>query len=116
MPRAAACSAVSNVPIRQPVAPKTSTPTAKRPAGRRPPSPIGIVVRRGALKRFDALTRKTAKLPVAVLWDRRVANRRNAALAVDRDRRKADRRRRPPFTWELADFVVVDPPKKKKKN
>src|SRR5205085_527224 len=32
---------------------------------------VEIVVRRGALRRFDALTRKTADLPVTLSWDRR---------------------------------------------
>jgi hypothetical protein len=26
------------------------------------------------------------------------------------DRRRAERRQNPPFTWELADFVVVERP------
>jgi len=53
-------------------------------------TPVGIVVRRGALRRFDALTRKTA---------------------APTERRSGDRRKKPPFTWEVADFVVVDAPR-----
>jgi hypothetical protein len=30
-------------------------------------------------------------------------------MQVPRDRRATDRRQEPPFTWELADFVVVEP-------
>jgi hypothetical protein len=90
---------------------KTNAPTDKRTGTgpKRSAAPLNIIVRRGALRRFDALTRKTVNLPVTVTWDRRVKNQRGAAQAVDQDRRKKDRRRKPPFTWDLADFVVVDP-------
>ena len=70
--------------------------------------PIGIVVRRGALRRFDALTRKTAELPVVVSWDRRTRQRRSSGAEAPVERRSDDRRAAPPFTWEAADFVVVD--------
>jgi len=72
--------------------------------------PVGIVVRRGALRRFDALTRKTADLPVAVSWDRRTGHRRASAEPASAERRATDRRQAPPFTWEVADFVVVGAP------
>ena len=69
-----------------------------------------IIVRRGALRRFDALKRKTADLPVVVTWDRRLTDRREtSSTSVDGERRKSDRRTKPPFTWELSDFVVVAP-------
>jgi hypothetical protein len=70
--------------------------------------PIGIIVRRGALRRFDALTRKTAELPVKVTWDRRTAERRTGEDPEAVDRRAGDRRKEPGFTWEAADFVVVE--------
>jgi hypothetical protein len=70
--------------------------------------PIGIVVRRGALRRFDALTRKTAELPVTITWDRRVGERRTADDTDGADRRGGDRRKEPGFTWQVADFVVVE--------
>lgn len=70
--------------------------------------PIGIVVRRGALRRFDALMRKTAELPVEITWDRRLEERRASDEAAGNERRSGDRRRRAPFTWEAADFVVID--------
>jgi hypothetical protein len=70
--------------------------------------PIGIVVRRGALRRFDALSRKTAELPVVVSWDRRTQNRRSSSEPAPVERRADDRRKAPPFTWEAADFVVVE--------
>ncbi len=70
--------------------------------------PIRMVVRRGALRRFDALKKQTADLPVVVSWDRRQRDRRAASGDIARDRRRTERRRDPSFTWELADFVVVD--------
>jgi hypothetical protein len=70
--------------------------------------PIGIVVKRGALRRFDALTRKTAELPVEIRWDRRTQDRRGSDETASVERRSGDRRKEPPFTWQVADFVVVD--------
>ena len=70
--------------------------------------PIGIVVKRGALRRFDALTRKTADLPVEIRWDRRTDERRAPDGSAQVERRSGDRRKEPPFTWQVADFVVVD--------
>ena len=75
--------------------------------------PIGLIVRRGALRRFDALKRKTANLPVNVIWDQRQGDRRAGAEAGHENRRRTDRRRTPPFTWELADFVVVESAKER---
>lgn len=66
-----------------------------------------LIVRRGALRRFDKLKRATAELPVKVTWDRRLEERRNSAANVARERRQQDRRQAPPFTWEVADFLVV---------
>ena len=71
---------------------------------------VGIVVRRGALRRFDSLTKKTAELPVVVSWDRRTEDRRAASDTAPVERRAGDRRKSPPFTWEAADFVVVGTP------
>jgi hypothetical protein len=93
-------------------------PMKPTPAPRRRPSaarkePLEIVVRRGASRRFDALKKKTTELPVVVSWDRRKTDRRASStpsMQVPRNRRATDRRKDPPFTWELADFVVVDPP------
>jgi hypothetical protein len=82
--------------------------TPGRPRAAKPPT-TEIVVRRGALRRFDALKQKTEGLPVVVSWDRRKAERRGPAVGSDRERRSADRRRTPPFTWDLAEFVVVAP-------
>ncbi len=71
--------------------------------------PVGIIVRREALRRFDALARKTADLPVVVSWDRRTEHRRASGESAPVERRSSDRRKTPPFTWDAADFVVVDP-------
>lgn len=94
----------------------TVTPTPKKTRPKRPPKPatstpkpVGIVVRRGAIRRFNALARKTAHLPVVLTWDRREADRRSASRPPRVDERQADRRQKPPFTWEVADFVVLDP-------
>jgi hypothetical protein len=97
------------------MSPKTST-AARRSASRKKAQAIEIVVRRGALKRFDALKAKTGKLPVVVKWDRRLDDRRDNANADElaRDRRYEERRRKPPFTWDLADFVVVEPANRSK--
>lgn len=70
-----------------------------------------IFVRIGALRRFHTLTQKTADLPVQVVWDRRRDDRREGEAPVDGDRRHADRRKKPPFTWDMADFVVAEAPR-----
>ncbi len=92
---------------------------ARRAAPAEGGTPVRIFVKIGALKRFDALKRKTADLPVVVTWDRRRDERRDAeaspeaghrATSPEAGRRASDRRRTPPFTWELADFVVAEDP------
>jgi hypothetical protein len=89
--------------------PSKTSSAARRTASRKKADAIEIVVRRGALKRFDALKTKTGELPVVVKWDRRLDDRRAGAGGSKRARRYDERRRTPPFTWELADFVVVEP-------
>jgi hypothetical protein len=66
-----------------------------------------IIVRRGALRRFDRIARDASNLPVEVSWDRRVSD----AEAPPR----AERRGTPPFTWDTADFVVVEKPKRRRR-
>jgi hypothetical protein len=83
-------------------------PSTDRPVSVAKKKPIGIVVKRGALRRFDALTRKTAELPVEIRWDRRTQDRRGSDETASVERRSGDRRKEPPFTWQVADFVVVD--------
>jgi hypothetical protein len=106
------------------MATKTSAAAVRRSATP-PKESVKIVVRRGASRRFNALQNESSELPVVVTWDRREDDRRikpNPAMEVPRNRRATDRRQKPPFTWDLADFVVVCPtpgttpaPKKKGK-
>ena len=69
--------------------------------------PVTLVVRRGALRRFDRLKQATRELPADVVWDRREGRANTGADAADptKNRRKAT-----PPTWELADFVVTETP------
>jgi hypothetical protein len=77
--------------------------------------PILLVVRRGALRRFDALQRQTSNMQVQVIWDRRArARRKTAAPAATPERRAADRRQRHAYTWQAADFVVAVPSRSSK--
>jgi hypothetical protein len=91
------------------VAPRTRKTLVKKPSRRASSDAVGIIVRRGALKRFDTLKKKTADLPVVVTWDRRLQERRVSAQPSANDQRRNDRRQKPPFTWDVADFIVVDP-------
>ena len=69
---------------------------------------LRIFVKRGALWRFNRLTRAAKALPVKVEWDRRHTDRRATPTPVNADQRKQDRRGAAPFTWDTAEFVVVD--------
>jgi hypothetical protein len=82
--------------------------TVKAGAGERNDR-IRMVVRRGAMHRFQSLKKKTAHLDVEVVWDQREGERRQATAAPTGERRRHERRRTPPFTWDMADFVVVTP-------
>ncbi|MGH9253805.1 MAG: hypothetical protein ACRD3C_04465 [Vicinamibacterales bacterium] len=88
------------------------TPIAPKRKRQTPPAPsrVELIVRRGALRRFDRLKHATADLSVKLSWDRRLHERRTSAGQVERERRQTDRRKAPPFTWKAADFVVVEPP------
>lgn len=72
--------------------------------------PIVLVVKRGALKRFDSLKKKTAGMPVDVVWDRRVAPPEDPVASPPRP--PAERRQTPPFTWGVADFLVARGPRR----
>jgi hypothetical protein len=76
-------------------------------------SKLRIFVRRGALRRFDRLKRDAKDLPVDVAWDRRQDERRGGASDASPDRRKQDRRKDPSFTWDMADFIVVESEREK---
>ena len=69
---------------------------------------VEVIVRRKASRRFEKLKQATADLPVKLSWDRRTSERRTTARVVDRDHRRKERRQPPPFSWEKADFVVVE--------
>lgn len=73
-------------------------------------TPIELIVRRGALRRFDKLKQATAELPVKLTWDRRVNDRRGAVKAGQREPGYGERRGAPPYTWDAADFLVVGKP------
>ena len=66
-----------------------------------------LVVRRGALRRFDRLKQATRELPAEVIWDRR-AEKRDADPSADAGDPAKNRRKATPPTWELADFVVTE--------
>ncbi len=67
-----------------------------------------IVVRRGALERFETLRREFRTDDVSVIWDRRLGDRRRRGAPVEAgERRRAERRRPPPDSWHLLDFVVT---------
>ena len=71
---------------------------------------VRMFVRIGALKRFHFLKQKTADLPVTVEWDRRRSDRQSGEEAGSANVRKVERRGAAPFTWDTADFVVVEEP------
>jgi len=80
----------------------------KKKQTRKPQTPpIELIVRRGALRRFDKLTQATKALPVKVIWDRRTASG-TAKPDAERERGRPERRQQTPFTWTAADFVVVE--------
>jgi hypothetical protein len=72
------------------------------------PGFVRMFVRIGALKRFHFLKKKTADLPVSVEWDRRRSDRRTEDASAGEHPPDTERRGSPPFTWETADFVVVE--------
>jgi hypothetical protein len=70
--------------------------------------PLRIFVKRGAHRRFNRLQLDAERLQVSVEWDRRQGERRKAEGPAPDEKRKTDRRGEPPFTWDAAEFVVVD--------
>lgn len=71
---------------------------------------LRIFVKRGAIWRFHRLTRDARTLPVSVEWDRRREDRRASPIHFSDDQRRQDRRGAAPFTWDTAEFVIVEPP------
>jgi hypothetical protein len=92
---------VVGVPIRSP-----TMPVKKKRAKKAASTSVALIVRRGALRRFDKLKRATAALPVAVLWDRRIADGSSTPKGAQGE--QPERRQTPSFTWDAADFVVVE--------
>ena len=88
---------------------KASPRKRVKPAATSAAAPIRMIVRRGATQRFADLKKKTAPLQVEVMWDQRDDERRQEPCLSDSERRRKDRRGPPPFTWDMADFVVVTP-------
>jgi hypothetical protein len=107
-----ACVTIAEITPTQLVTPKTKK--QRRPI--KAEAPVELVVRRGALRRFHQLTEKTAALPVQVLWDRRQTDRRAASTTQKSDQRKGERRQAPPYTWNVADFIVVARPRRVRRN
>lgn len=66
-----------------------------------------LIVRRGAFTRFHSLQEKAANLRVVLAWDRRQGERRRGDHPTGQERRVGDRRKKPPFTWDAADFLVA---------
>ena len=71
---------------------------------------LRIFVKRGAIWRFHRLTRDARSLPISVEWDRRREDRRSSSAPVSDEQRREDRRGEAPFTWDKAQFVVVEEP------
>jgi hypothetical protein len=71
-------------------------------------TPVTLVVRRGALRRFDRLKQATRELPADVIWDRRQT--RGGADGSEPAPPTVNRRKATPPTWDLADFAVVESP------
>ncbi len=68
-----------------------------------------IIVRRGDIERFHFLQEIYRSQPaVRVMWDRRVAERRQSSWPVDWERRRGERRSSLPRSWTTMGFVFVE--------
>ena len=76
---------------------------------KREQGPVSVlVVRRGSVRRFARLKKRTDELPLEVVWDRRQADRRRQqTVRAKTELRRSERRQEPPFSWGAADFLVV---------
>jgi hypothetical protein len=66
-------------------------------------------VRRGHFATFELLTRTFADDPgVQIIWDRRLSERRQPAVAgAQSDRRRSDRRRVAPLQWDQMNYMIA---------
>ena len=78
---------------------------------------VQLIVRRGASRPLSEAEEENGgpasrgRRGIAGTQERR----RATGECGDDERRKADRRQKPPFTWELSDFVVVEKPRRRQK-
>ena len=69
--------------------------------------PALAIVRRGEVELFDTLQGHLNALNLGqVIWDRRVGDRRREPAASPLERRRQDRRRSRPATWDTLGFLV----------
>lgn len=69
-----------------------------------------VIVRRGDLATFALLERTFTDHPgVAVMWDRRLGDRRQAA----RPNTGNERRRNPPVQWQQLNYLIVPDPERR---
>jgi len=73
------------------------------------PARLLVIVRRGETERYELLQQELAEETVRVVWDRRVGERRRGTTIPD-DRRRSERRGKPPATWSTLDFTIVREP------
>ena len=71
-----------------------------------------VIVRRGAAGVYEALKaefeRDMNTAGVQVMWDRRQGERRETIGQIETERRRQDRRGRPPAAWSSLGILVVD--------
>ena len=69
--------------------------------------PALAVVRRGEAELFEMLQGHLTALNLGqVIWDRRVGDRRREPAISTRERRRHERRRARPATWDTLGFLV----------
>jgi len=70
-----------------------------------------LIVRRGLSATYQVFLRVFAdSRRLEVIEDRRSRDRRHQHESAPVDRRTGERRGPPPRTWDLADFIAVEPP------
>jgi hypothetical protein len=68
---------------------------------------VTIIVRTGAGDLFERLQASRSDLPLRVMWDRCRGDRRVTSDPSVVGTRQGERRREPPYTWDAADFIVL---------